>query len=224
MPPTWSAAVRRSLCWGFAATWPLYGLFWGFWLRSSSWSSSSLFMRSVRSQMTYRTVSHQRWCLALFYDLAVFDISEEKLVLLFNLDMNLSCDWIFLHPKTLSVWCWAMRWLWKEARYVFGVCLTHSFARDTNTVTWHCALPAFNNSVWRSWPNRQTLLQEVTPCQDNFMHLIFMRKMILQCCRVGLFQLLMAFQGPCAVPKLQQASPRDTSFSYTTCVCHPGIV
>uniref|UniRef100_A0A4W6EJ63 Neuroplastin a n=1 Tax=Lates calcarifer TaxID=8187 RepID=A0A4W6EJ63_LATCA len=46
-----------------APLWPLLG----FWPRSLSWSSSSLFMRSVRSQRIYRTVSHQRWCFGLFY-------------------------------------------------------------------------------------------------------------------------------------------------------------
>lgn len=99
-----------------------------------------------------------------------------------------------------------------------SVCRSRSFARDTNRVTRHRVVPAFDNSVWRGRPNRQTQLQEVAPCQDNFMHLIFMRNMILQCCGGGQFQLLMAFQGPCDVPKLLQAPPRDTHLA-TQPVC-----
>lgn len=205
MPPTCSAPVMRRSCWGSAVTWPPCGLFWGFWPRSSSWSSSSSFMRSARSLRIYKTVSRRQGCFII------------PLFLIY-----LRRNWFNCSFQTLSACCGATRQLWKEAHFVFFR-LSHFLARDTNRVTWHCALPELSNSVWRGWPNRQTLLQEVAPCQDNFTHLIFMRKMILQCCGGGQFQLLTAFQGPCAVPKLLQASPRDTSFRDTTCVCQPGI-
>lgn len=49
--------------------------------------------------MIYKTVSHQRWRLGLFFDSTGYNISEEKLILLFSFDMDLSCEF----PTPLSV-------------------------------------------------------------------------------------------------------------------------
>lgn len=101
-PPTWSAAAKRSPCWGSAVTWPPCGLSWGFWPRSSSWSSSSLFMRSVRSQRIYKTVSHHSCGVALFYYCTVFNISEGELVTFRSL-LTVLCNFSFAPKKSVAV-------------------------------------------------------------------------------------------------------------------------
>lgn len=134
MPPTCMAAAMRSLCWGFAATWPLYGLSWGFWLRSSSWLSSLLFMRSARSQKIYKTVSHQRCS------------SQKKPIWMCSVDIVL-----FFDSSHLRV---GARWLWKHS--LSFQCL-QSVARTASSVTWHCTEPAFNNSLCWGRLGRRTV-------------------------------------------------------------------
>lgn len=216
MPPTWSAAAKRSLCWGSAVTWPPYGLSWGFWPRSSSWSSSLLFMRSVRSRRIYKTVSHQSRCLGLFYYCTVFCISEGKLVFIVQ----------FWHGSLLWTWCkvfffFASKKPVSVLHFLFGCPLKSFLVRRRR---WsHPTL--FLRSIIQSGEvdPRQTLLQKVAPCQDNFMHLIFMRNMILQCCGGGQVQLLMAFPRNLLCARAAASLTTRHSFSYTTCACHPRI-
>lgn len=206
MPPTWSAAAKRSLCWGSAVTWPPYGLSWGFWPRSSSWSSSLLFMRSVRSRRIYKTVSHQSRCLGVFYYCTVFNISEGSVLTRISA-VNL------VQVQVLSV---------SVLHFLFG-CPLKSFLVQRRRWS-HPTL--FLRSIIQSGEvdPRQTPLQKVAPCQDNFMHLIFMRNMILQCCGGGQVQLLMAFPPRNLLCARAAASVTTRhSFSYTTCACHPRI-
>lgn len=56
MPPTPLTLPQLSPSSGYGATWPLFGLFWEFWLKSSSLWWSLLCMRRERGQMKFLTV------------------------------------------------------------------------------------------------------------------------------------------------------------------------
>lgn len=150
-------------------------------------------MRSVRSRRIYKTVSHQSRCLGVFYYCTVFNISEGSVLTRISAVNLVQVFFFFASKKPVSV-----------LHFLFG-CPLKSFLVQRRRWS-HPTL--FLRSIIQSGEvdPRQTPLQKVAPCQDNFMHLIFMRNMILQCCGGGQVQLLMAFPpGTCSVPELLRA-------------------
>lgn len=162
-------------------------------------------MRSVRSQRIYKTVSHQSWCLGLFYYSTVFNLSEGSIL------TQISA--VSFVPKSFSTR------LWTEAPFPFRSPSKVILCPEMQTESPDTVV-AFSNSVWHGWPPLST------HCCRRWhlvMHLIFMRNMTLRCCGGGQLQVLMAFRGTCVVPRLLQAWTTRRSFSYTAYGRRPGI-
>lgn len=211
MPPTWSAAAKRSLCWGSAVTWPPYGLSWGFWPRSSSWSSSLLFMRSVRSRRIYKTVSHQSRCLGVFYYCTVFNISEGSVLTRISAVNLVQVFFFFCIQKA----CQCVALSFRVSSEVIPCPETPMESPDT--------VPAFNNSVWRGWPQADTVAEGRT-LSGQFHAFNIHEKYDTAVLWRWTGSIINGFPPRNLLCARAAASVTTRhSFSYTTCACHPRI-
>lgn len=154
-PPTRTAAARRSLCSGCAATWPPCGPCWASWRRSSSSSSSSSSTRSARSPRTYRTVSGRSG----FIKYVVLQYLEEK-------------------KRTLVVeGCLRRR---RRSLEVFSEVVPRG--RQSPDTLPLCR-SIIQSGVLHRGHARSPKVAPLR--QDSFTHLIFMSNMIQQCCGQG---------------------------------------
>lgn len=222
MPPTWSAAAKRSLCWGSAVTWPPCGLSWGFWPRSSSWSSSSLFMRSVRSQRIYKTVSHHSCGVTLFhYYRTQFLIYLSGKWWCSDLCSQFCATFSFAPKKPVAVM--QNRDYERRCPFFSGVLWSHSLSKEADRVTWHCAAPAFNNSVWWGWPQADTVAEGRT-LSGQFHAFNIHEKYDTAVLRRWTGSIINGFPWNLRCARVAASLTSRHSFRYTACAHQPGIL
>lgn len=104
-----------------------------------------------------------------------------------------------------------------------GVLWSHSLSRDADRVTWHCAAPAFNNSVWRGWPQAGTVAEGRT-LSGQFHVFNIHEKYDTAVLRRWPGSIINGFPWNLRCARAAASLTSRRSFSYTTCARQPGTL